>query len=70
MDLGLKGKKVIIGGATRGISKALTELFAAEGADIGMFSRNADALGPQQKALAAKGVKVIAKPFTLDNRET
>ncbi len=69
MDLGLKGKKVIIGGAARGISKAVTEVLAAEGAEIGMFSRNAEALEAHRAALAAGGAKVVAHPFTLAGRE-
>ncbi|GLR68316.1 3-ketoacyl-ACP reductase [Acidocella aquatica] len=69
MDLGLKERKVIIGGAARGISKAITELLAAEGAEIGMFSRNAEALEAHRAALAKNGAKVIAQAFTLTDRE-
>ena len=42
MDLGLKGKKVIITGATRGIGRAVANLFASEGADIALCARSAD----------------------------
>lgn len=69
MDLELKGKKLIIGGATRGISRAITELFAREGADVGMFSRNAEALKAHAAALARHGSKVVAEPFTWENRD-
>ena len=66
MDLGLKGLKVIIGGATRGISKASAELFAAEGCDLGLFSRNGDALEDMKQEL---GGKVVTQEFVLEDRE-
>lgn len=69
MDLGLKGRKVIIGGATRGISKAVTELLAAEGADIAFFSRKTEGLEEHRAALAEHGGKIVAEAFTLTDRE-
>lgn len=71
MDLGLKGKKVILGGATRGISKATAQLLAREGCDLGLFSRNGEALAPMAADLAkAHGVKVVAHPFTYEDRDS
>ena len=64
MDLGLKGKKAIITGGSRGIGRATAELLAAEGCDIGFFSRNAEQVAEQKKSLAEHGVKVVGK--TLD----
>ncbi|MEL0106532.1 MAG: SDR family NAD(P)-dependent oxidoreductase [Rhodospirillales bacterium] len=40
MDLGLKGKKAFISGATRGIGKACVEEFAKEGAAVALFARD------------------------------
>lgn len=69
MDLGLKGRKVIIGGALRGISKAITEVLAAEGADIAMFTRQSEGLDSHRDALSSHGGKIIAETFTLEDRD-
>ncbi|MDB5702338.1 MAG: short-chain dehydrogenase/reductase [Sphingomonadales bacterium] len=69
MDLGLKGRKVIIGGALRGISKAITEVLAAEGADIAIFTRQSEGLEAQRDALAKHGGNIIAETFTLEDRD-
>lgn len=66
MDLELAGKKVILGGATRGISRAVAKLFAAEGAQLGLFSRNGDALDDLKDEL---GGKVATREFVWEDRE-
>lgn len=66
MDLGLSGLKVIMGGATRGISRAAAQLFAAEGAELGLFSRNGDALEDLKEEI---GGKVVTREFVLEDRD-
>ena len=57
MDLGLKGKNVLVTGGSKGIGLAIAELFADEGANVAICARNADEVGKVVKVLAAKGVK-------------
>jgi NAD(P)-dependent dehydrogenase (short-subunit alcohol dehydrogenase family) len=56
MDLGLKGKKAVITGATRGIGRAIAERLAAEGADIALCARNAEEVAAAVDALSKTGV--------------
>tara|TARA_R110000824_G_scaffold118960_17_gene272468 strand:+ start:6882 stop:7652 length:771 start_codon:yes stop_codon:yes gene_type:complete len=59
MDLGLKGKKAIITGATRGIGRAIAETLVAEGADVAICARNADQVAEAVAALKKSGTNVI-----------
>jgi len=60
MDLGLKGKGVIVTGASKGIGRAIALEFAREGANLAICARGAEALEDTRKACAALGVKVHA----------
>ena len=57
MDLGLKGKKAIVTGGTRGIGRAISNLLVEEGCDIGVCARNAGQVEEAVAAFKAKGVK-------------
>ena len=59
MDLGLRGKKAIVTGATKGIGRAIVELLASEGADIGFCARTQEEIDDTAKALTAKGVQAV-----------
>ncbi|MBP8245921.1 MAG: SDR family NAD(P)-dependent oxidoreductase, partial [Phenylobacterium sp.] len=57
MDLQLKGKTAVVTGATRGIGRAIADLFAEEGANVAICARNADQVAETVAALKAKGVE-------------
>ena len=61
MDLGLKGKKAVVTGGSRGIGRAIADLLADEGADVAICARNAEQVAEAVKALEAKGVKAFGQ---------
>jgi 3-oxoacyl-[acyl-carrier protein] reductase len=67
MDLGLKGKKVIVTGGSRGIGRAALEIYAAEGANVAFFSRNRAQVEETVASLARHGGKVYGSTFDLNN---
>ncbi|MEN9017909.1 MAG: SDR family oxidoreductase [Hellea sp.] len=70
MDLGLKRKKVILTGGSRGLGRAALELYAAEGADIAFFSRNPDGVREAEESLKRHGGKVFAEAFEVKDMES
>jgi len=62
MDLGLRGKTVFVAAASKGMGRAIAELFGEEGANVGMCARGADALEHAAAAVRDHGVRVVATP--------
>ena len=53
MDLGLKGKSVLVTGGSKGIGLACAKAFAAEGCRVHLAARDKDRLGQAAKPLGA-----------------
>ena len=55
MDLGLKGCKALVTGASKGLGKACAESLAAEGASVFICARNAEAVARTAADIGAAG---------------
>ncbi len=61
MDLGLEGRRIMVGGASRGLGAAIAEAVAAEGAHVATVARASDDL----EAIAARiGGTAVPADFT------
>ncbi len=63
MDLGLKGKKAIVTGGTRGIGRAIADLLVEEGCDVAVCARTADQVAAATTAFETRGVKAKGEAF-------
>jgi NAD(P)-dependent dehydrogenase (short-subunit alcohol dehydrogenase family) len=62
MDLGLKGKRAIVTGASRGIGRAIAATLAAEGVSIAACARGALDLDDAVSSFRAHGVDAFGEP--------
>jgi 3-oxoacyl-[acyl-carrier protein] reductase len=69
MDLGLRGKKAIVTGATKGIGRAIADLLAAEGADVGLCARTEDEVTQAVRELSGRGTNVIGEAVNVRDAE-
>jgi 3-oxoacyl-[acyl-carrier protein] reductase len=67
MDLGLKGKRAAVVGASRGIGRAIAIRLAEEGCDVAFCARNSDAVADVADIISSKGVRPLGT--TLDVTE-
>ena len=65
MDLGLRGKKALITGASKGIGRACAEVLAEEGVDIVLVSRTASDLEAVRAKIAGEH-NVAVRYYALD----
>ena len=68
MELGLRGRKALVTGASKGIGRACAEALAEEGCDIALVARTAADLETAQAAIMAKhNVAVHCYPLDLSD---
>jgi 3-oxoacyl-[acyl-carrier protein] reductase len=70
VDLGLKGKVAMVGGASRGIGFAVARLLAQEGAQVSMASRGPDAIRASATRIQQEtGAQVLATAADLSSSD-
>ena len=68
MDLGLKGLNVLVTGGTKGIGRRAADMFADEGANVSICSRNPDDVKATVASLEQKGVKAFGQGIDVGNK--
>ena len=63
MDLGLKGKRAIVTGGTRGIGRAIADLLVEEGCDVAVCARTASQVDEAVAAFKSRGAKAAGEAF-------
>jgi 3-oxoacyl-[acyl-carrier protein] reductase len=59
MEISLKGKKVLVGGASRGIGRSIALVFAGAGADVAICARGLEGVRAVEAELRQHGTKIF-----------
>jgi 3-oxoacyl-[acyl-carrier protein] reductase len=66
MDLGIRGRRALVGGASSGLGRAVAERLAAEGCDLAVTARRGELLDALAADLRARhGIRAVAIPADL-----
>ena len=69
MDLGLRGKKAIVTGATKGIGRGVVDLLLAEGADVAFCARTAEEVAEAVESLKRPDTEVFGEALNVRDGE-
>lgn len=69
MDLGLKGRRVLITGGSKGIGRKCAEIFAEEGASVSICARNGQEVADLVRQLKSRGGDAYGEAVDVSDKE-
>jgi 3-oxoacyl-[acyl-carrier protein] reductase len=69
MELGLRGARAVVTGASRGIGLAISDALAAEGADVALLARGAEGLERAKEQVGRHGTTVVTRSVDVTDHE-